>query len=105
MYTFLIELGSFPSAGIRCPCVSAASECPWSALLLRLMTRLRRSDPDRIGVVTQLRKLICDKDERKILCCPINQSTGTDQIIAREDEEGTITDQVHFLFSYAPQKT
>ena len=69
------------------------------------MTRLRRSDPDRIGAVTQLRKLICDKDERKILCCPINQSTGTDQIIAREDEEGTNTDQVHFLFSYAPQKT
>ena len=52
------------------------------------MTRLRHSDPDRIGVMTQLRKLICDKDERKILCCPINQSTGgTDQIIAREDEE------------------
>ena len=88
MYTFLTELGSFPSAGIRCPCVSVASECPWSALLFRLMTRLRHSDPDRIGVMTQLRKLICDKDERKILCCPINQSTGgTDQIIAREDEE------------------
>ena len=53
-------------------------------------------DPDRNRIVTQLRKLICDIDEQKIQCCPINMLD--DQIKSKSQDEDqniiTITNKV-----------